>query len=214
MVYRAYERGPRCHDEVFYKDREPADHINQAGYHRNRLITAIQIVLRAVSITPGASSIGDYGCGTAGLLNEVRNQLPDLRYFGYDMSPQAIEFGRASYGLDTWLCDFTSKTSCQYPDYQHLVKSKEELEYPDILVMTETLEHLVDPHTFVYGLRHTPVRTLVASVPDYEGPLGIGEHHLWAWTDDSFPNMFKEGGYTVVEYFHENSTQYVLVTIK
>lgn len=212
MVYRGYKDAPYCFDETFYKDREPADHVNQPGYHRERLLTALELVSKELSCLSNPVSLADFGCGTGGLLNELHQRHPEITMFGYDMSPQAIRFGRKKYNLDLWLGDFTRRTDISYPNEEDIIKKSDEIEYPDILILTETLEHLVDPYSFIYGLYHTPVRSIIASVPDYEGPGNIGEHHLWAWTDTSFCTLFTEGGYSVLEYFHANSTQYVRVS--
>lgn len=209
MTFRAYDT-PKCHNEDFYLAREPAHHILQAGYHRSRLLLAKSLAVRILESNPEVQSVGDFGCGTGGLLNELKSEFPNLIYHGYDMSPQAVEFGRANYGLDLWLCDYTAKSDVEFPTYQHLCKTRLEILYPDLLLMTETLEHLIDPHTFVYWLPHTTMKYVVASVPDYEGPGNVMDCHLWAWTGESFPNMFADAGMEVIGYTHESMTQFVV----
>lgn len=185
MEYKLFDT-PHSHDLNFYKDREMADHINQ-DTHRDRLMWAAEQAIKL----PG-ESIGDFGCGNGGLLDYLKDKT-DKRLFGYDLQPSNVAFAQAN-GRPVTHKDFIN----------------EEVEWPDILIVTETLEHLVSPHDFLKKASQH-VKYVVASTPGYETPSFHAPFHLWVWTDDSFKDIFKD--YNVIS-FERGHWQYVVAKTK
>ena len=177
MENRFFEE-PRCHDRAFYDNRPAADHINQAS-SALRIHLAVGYAAYVVRFQK-VRSVGDFGCGTGGgLMLLSRSLLPEgVRLYGYDLCPANVEMAR-SRGLDVVRRDFVN----------------EEVEWPELMIMTETLEHLIDPHGF---LKRIPRGTwVVLTVPLADDGKRHDTTHLWGWTEKSFPRMCAAAGFDV-----------------
>lgn len=185
MATHKFFSEPKFHDEAFYQDREAVDHLRQPK-HRERLLRTLHDTLYLLAVDIEATSVCDFGCGTGGMLHELKKARPDITSWGYDLSPKAVDYAREKYGVDATLQDFT----------------KAEVRFPDIAVMTETMEHLVSPEEFLQKLRDGGVKWLVASVPLDETPDEHYEFHLWAWDKPAFADLFARMGLTVVAHYN------------
>jgi SAM-dependent methyltransferase len=152
----------------FHKDRERAPHLEQP-WHANRLYIAAKM---ARSVSP--KSIVDLGCGDGGLLSLVK----DIPSWGYDFCPanQAgwVERGVTAEFADVFNTDFEPK-------------------WAELVVVTEVLEHLADPHGAVEWIARN-AKFIVASSPfDDFGEHGPGMHeHVWAWDYDGYAQLLGE----------------------
>ena len=171
--YKIFEQ-PHSHDEAFYADREMADHINQSD-HRPRLMQVLEYVANILKDHPEYSVV-DLGCGNGGLLELI----PTENKWGYDLQPSNVAYAKAK-GRPVDLLNFVEG----------------EPKLGDIVIMTETLEHLVDPHGFLAKLKEKGVKWVVASTPAYETLEFHAPFHLWIWSDSSFGDMFRNSGWTV-----------------
>ncbi|HUX15200.1 MAG TPA: methyltransferase domain-containing protein [Phycisphaerae bacterium] len=170
---------PRHCDAAFYAGLPLADHINQPE-HALRLYVAAAYVLYYARFA-GCTSVSDLGCGNGGLLEHVGRSLgPDVRLRGYDLLPANVADARAR-GLSVELRDLVAEPLA-------------EGERPDLAVMTQTLEHLLDPEAFLRNARHL----VVATVPCNENAERHYGQHLWAWTGGSFGKMFLRAGFQVL----------------
>ncbi|WP_347701402.1 class I SAM-dependent methyltransferase [Nonomuraea sp. B12E4] len=124
-----------------------------------------------------AQTLCDLGCGDGSLLVALRG-LP-LTTWGYDAGAQNVRVALAA-GLDVSRCDFLT----------------EPVELGDIVVMSEVLEHLVDPHSFLAGMAATK---LVASSPSSETGDWHYRHHAWAWDEAGYRALLEGAGWAVVE---------------
>jgi SAM-dependent methyltransferase len=158
----------------WYEDREVANHLDQ-GDHAERLQTAAEYVKFAVAM--GAKSVVDLGCGDGGLLSLIKGI--DIVSWGYDLMPTNVEYGRDVRGVDVRYTDFNS----------------DDIEYGDIAIMTETLEHMIDPHKVV---RELPSKYLIASSPYNEDDINHYEFHLWAWDSQGYDDLLAQGGYRIL----------------
>ena len=134
-----------------------------------------------------ANRVSDFGAGNGGLLNVLQKEH-NLCCWGYDMSPLAVKWGQEKYGVDLTCLDVTEWA--------------ERKKYGDCVVMTEFLEHLVEPHWMLkmaYG--HEEVQSIVASVPGFEDPRNPYEFHLHCWHGSSFADMFTRIGWKVQRHF-------------
>lgn len=180
MEYKLFDQ-PHSHDRNFYDSREMADHINQSN-HRPRLLQVADEVIE-LSKLPEIQTIGDFGCGNGGLLDYLKDKVPQKLY-GYDLQQSNVSFAQDK-NRPVELVDFVN----------------EDVEYPDLLIMTETLEHLPDPHGFLERASKKS-KYVVASTPGYETEGFHAPFHLWVWTDDSFKDIFK--GWEVLKYYKTN----------
>lgn len=186
MIYKYFDKEPKYHDAEFYKDRPVSDHIHQEG-HRDRLLRTLHDVLFLVDLYPELDSVVDFGCGNGGLLHELGKARPDLRAHGYDLSPAAIAAATEQYDVDATNKDFIN-------DFEFCCCA-------DIAVMTEVLEHLVDPKEFLRKLKPR-IKWIVCSVPANENAENHYIYHLWAWDAQSFKRMFTDLGYTVLMHYN------------
>src|SRR5882672_5547406 len=131
MEYKLFDV-PKYHDEHYYVDREAVDHIHQDGVnlgHRIRLLQALELVDDIIFRQDlELKSLADWGAGNGGLLSEVRKKHNHLKIWGYDLCPQNVAYGREQYGLNLML--------------ENIVEG--DPKQAEIIVMTETLEHLVE----------------------------------------------------------------------
>lgn len=180
MEYKKFTT-PHSHDKEFYQDREMADHINQ-GEHRPRLLYVLEEVKQILAEHP-EYSVADFGCGNGGLLELI----PTEKKWGYDLQPSNVTDAQEKERPVTFR-DFVN----------------EPVDYADIIIMTETLEHLVDPHGYLKKLKDLGVKHIIASTPAYETETFHAPFHLWVWTEDSFADVFKGSGWTVNKHIKDH----------
>ena len=176
MEWKLFE-GDACEfaTKEWYEGRDPAHHLEE-GNHTDRLLKARDYVLDAIA--RGAKTAVDLGCGDGGLLQLLKEAGVDS--WGYDLMPSNIEYAVNVRGVDARYTDFNNDST---------------IEYADIAIMTETLEHMEDPHSVV---RNLPSKYLVASSPYNETDLSHYEYHLWAWDAKGYRNLLEDNGYVVI----------------
>lgn len=183
----------------WHKDRQVADHINEPG-HRERLLETLAL---AQEFRPmNADGLSDWGAGNGGLLHELKEKIPLLRSWGYDLMPSNVDYAKTIYEVDVQLMDIV----------------KGEPIAGGSVILTEILEHLVHPHRLLRSLVHQRLRKfaefVIASSPAFETPEHHYEFHLWAWTNESYRLMFERAGYRVLRHFVTacNGTQFIVAT--
>lgn len=179
---------PHSHDKAFYKDREVANHIKQEE-HRPRLIKVLEYVTDLLNAYP-EYSVSDFGCGNGGLLELI----PTENKWGYDLQPSNVADAK-TFERPVYERDFIN----------------EYVEYGDIVICTEVLEHLPNPHAFLKKLKDEGVKYVIASTPGYETPDFHADFHLWVWTDDSFSKLFTDAGWHVEEHL-QGHFQFVIAS--
>jgi ubiquinone/menaquinone biosynthesis C-methylase UbiE len=195
MRYKTFDN-PHSHDAEWYKDRELADHINQDG-HRPRLMQVKNYVLNLVGVDDSVT-IADFGCGNGGLIREIQKTLQKNKIWGYDLQPSNIE-------------DSHNKGNADNIKYLDFVNN--DVEFPQIAICTEVLEHLVNPDAFIKRLLDNGVEWIVASSPDYETPDYHAPFHLWVFNGDSYREMFEQQGWEVVVHLKDHF-QYIVAKNK
>ncbi len=173
--WRLFPEGttPECTTADWYSTRENAPHLEQET-HRPRLIRSATAV-STLAFHHGLKTVVDLGAGDGGLLSLLG---AGLRGWGYDLSPNAV-LAAKERGVDVRQGDALG-----------------EIEWGQIAVATEMLEHLVDPHGFV---RHIAERAqaLVCSSPWQEQPGFAYEFHTWAWDHDGYRALVEQGGFEI-----------------
>jgi len=159
----------------WYQNIESAHHLEE-DHHRDRLLAAFDMV--NVAIKMGGRTVVDLGCGDGGLLQLLKEN--NIKSWGYDLMPKNIDYSVNVRGVDA-----------RYTDFKN-----DEIEYADIAVMTEVLEHLEDPHGTV---KNIPSKFLIASSPYNETDQHHYEFHLWAWDNQGYKDLIVQGGYEVID---------------
>jgi predicted TPR repeat methyltransferase len=179
--WRLFEPGtiPEYTTAAWYLDRERAPHLEEPD-HQPRLHRTAADVFEAVE-TRDVASVVDLGCGDGGLLSLIQDQIPA---WGYDLSPKAVHAAQEHRGVDARLRD---------------VSNGKGLQWADLTVVTEVLEHLVSPHGFL-GIVARNSRYLVASSPAFETDRDHYEFHTWAWDMRGYRAMVERAGYRVLRH--------------
>lgn len=187
MEYKLFDT-PHSHDEAFYRNRDAADHIHQRD-HKPRLLAVLDELKQIVT---DEDTIADFGCGNGGLIREIE-KLMDNRIWGYDLSPKNVQDAENKESHNVKLVDFVNDPT---------------IEYPDIAICSETIEHLVNPDMFLLKLKEKGVKKAIFSTPGYETIDFHAPFHLWVWTDDSFKEVFERTGWTVDKFYLHESPDY------
>lgn len=173
--WRLFDEGtvPEWTTPEWYAEREHAPHLEQVG-HRDRLMfTAGQIAREAMA---GHRSLVDLGAGDGGLLSLLG---PALRAWGYDLQPSNLAAAKHR-GVDVRYGNVLS----------------DEIEWGDIAVATEMLEHLLDPHGFVRQVAEH-CKVLICSSPRLETADEHYEFHTWAWDGVGYRALLEDNGWWV-----------------
>lgn len=156
---------PHVSTFAFHEHRERAAHLEQE-WHRARLLRTAELVrgLEPVSVV-------DLGCGDGGLLS----LLEGIDAWGYDFQP-SNQWAWEERGVRAEPADAFA------PDAR--------VEWGQVAVMTEVLEHLADPHgTLARIAEH--VDYVVASSPWNETGDAHCAEHAWAWDEDGYLDLFE-----------------------
>lgn len=177
---------PECTRPEWYAGRERAPHLEEG--HRPRMMRAALFVAQA-AWEHQLRTVVDLGAGDGGTLSLLGKSL---RAWGYDLSPENVT-GAKERGVDVRLGDVVADA----------------IEWADIAMATEMLEHLVDPHAFLReAARHA--RVLVCSSPADERPGRAYEYHTWAWDETGYRQLVEQAGYAVRKHVREGRFQVLL----
>jgi hypothetical protein len=173
----------------FHLDRERAPHLEQP-VHQERLDLALDFV-RAAAHQYGSPTLVDLGAGDGGFLTTV---LPFVAHaWGYDFCPANLA-GANERGVEVIAADFT----------------RDDITLGTIVVMTETLEHLADPHGVLRRLRSSAaVNHIVASSPWVETDVSHDACHAWAWDEQGYRDLFESTGWHIAR--HETTSYFQVI---
>ena len=190
MEWKFFDSDSEFTTAKWYKDRDAAHHLEELD-HKDRLVNSAWLVRQAVEM--GAKTVVDLGCGDGGLLQLLRDM--GIKCWGYDLMPKNIQYATEVRGVDARYTDFNS----------------DDIEYADVAVMTEVLEHMIDPHKIV---RELPSKYLVASSPYNESDANHYEFHLWAWDKEGYDNLIMQGGYTIVNKLYSAGWSQIVLAVR
>jgi len=164
----------------FHEHRERAPHLEQP-HHRPRLEKAAEFV-RLAAAELDEPTVSDLGCGDGGLLSLIHNEVAA---WGYDFAP-ANAAGWAERGVTAFAFDVFGP-------------ERDKANLGDIVVVTEVLEHLADPHGVVKWIGQNS-QFIVASSPWGERPGAHDPCHAWAWNRSGYAALIESGGYEVLRH--------------
>jgi hypothetical protein len=177
---------PECSTAEWYLGRESAPHIDQPA-HQPRMKLAAEFVADLVADLD-ADAVVDAGAGDGGMLSML--DLPSYVFkYGYELSPAAVATAEQR-GVPVYLADVVARAA-----EQRLIGPSDD---KAVVIATEMIEHLVDPHQFVADLfADGRIVAVVASSPWNETADNHYEFHLWAWDDDGYRSLFERAGWKV-----------------
>jgi hypothetical protein len=203
MEHRLFDPAdpPEWLDPEWWRDRPHCDHLGSpTGAHVARIEAAAELVVRLFMREDDAvTSAVDIGAGDGAVLERIRSRGGDIveACWGYDIiaadAQYATEERRVNVTQANVLTDFH--------DYDGVP-----IEWADVVVLTEVLEHMADPHGFLAKLHaRSEVRYVVASSPYGETPEQHEWNHAWAWDTEGYCAMFNAAGFgngqvTLVEW--------------
>lgn len=190
--WQLFEPGtiPEYTTPEWYKDRDRAPHLED-GAHTGRLELAADFVEYAIQ-TWGIDSVVDLGCGDGGLLQTLRAMGYEVDMWGYDLALNNVN-GAV----------YDRKVHVRYGDVVN-----GDVEWGDLAICTEMLEHLLDPHAFVRRVaEHSEF--IVASSPYAETDQSHYDFHTWAWDEEGYRELLGQAGYDVVR--HETWSMFQIV---
>jgi|SRR6185503_16935755 len=193
MEWRLFPEGtiPEYTTPEWYAGRDTAPHLEQPG-HRERLLATAEVVKQYHPKT-----VVDLGAGDGGLLSILQSE--GIKCWGYDLQQTNVDVAINRRGVDVRLFD--------------VVKNVDQLDKNyDVVVCTEMLEHLIDPHSFVHSLSSIAGGAIVASSPWYETPENHYEFHTFCWDVDGYRAMFEAAGFTIVQHFIVQGAQIIVGT--
>lgn len=196
MEYRLFDPAdpPGWLDPEWWRDRPHCDHLGSpTGAHVSRL-QATERHARIAALVAGegndAAPVCDLGAGDGALLSLLPPQLRE-KSWGYDIIAADVEYATTVRHVNV-----TQANVSAFYDYDGVP-----IEVSDVVVLTEVLEHMADPHGFLALLHARPeVRFVAASSPRHETPDEHEWNHAWAWDPDGYQEMFVAAGFGTLSF--------------
>jgi hypothetical protein len=192
MEHRLFDPAdpPEWLDPEWWRDREHCDHLgSETGAHVARLKAAerhARIAALAAGEGNDAAPVCDLGAGDGALLSLLPASLRD-KSWGYEIIREDVEYACQVRGVEVLGPTNVAHTLSTYPASLRLAP---------VVVLTEVLEHMADPHGFLALLHARPeVRFVVASSPWQETPEQHEWNHAWCWDTLGYEWMFRTAGF-------------------
>jgi hypothetical protein len=184
---------PEWLDPEWWRDRPHCDHLGSpTGAHVARLKAAADLAWKATFLADGGPAcdwgVTDLGAGDGALLSLLPDWLR-LASVGYDVIEADTAYARDVRDVMV----LNSRGAIDPSDVYYSVSP--------VVVLTEVLEHMADPHGFLALLAARPeVHYVVASSPRNETPEQHEWNHAWAWDPDGYREMFVSAGFEAREF--------------
>lgn len=166
----------------WYESREHAPHAEQP-IHQPRMEHVATMASWLIPDFDIASCV-DLGAGDGGLIQMIG--FPEtLRVppWGYDLMEVNVNVARSERQVDVRFGDFVN----------------DDIEWGQLAICTEVLEHLEDPHKMVRRIaEHCDF--LIASSPALETAESHDAVHAWAWDMEGYRLLMEGAGYTVIDH--------------
>lgn len=183
---------PEWLDPEWWRDRPQCDHLGSpTGAHVSRL-KAAERHARIAALSAGEGNdvapVCDLGAGDGALLSLLPESLRD-KSWGYDVIRADVQYANEARGVEVHL-----------RNVQRAMTNNGLILAP-VVVLTEVLEHMADPHHFLQLLHARPeVRFVVASSPRNETPEQHEWNHAWCWDTEGYRAMFRAAGFQALSF--------------
>lgn len=153
-------------------------------------------IIQHIEQRPGLTVV-DLGCGNGDGITRLRKKNPMVNLFGVDYSAEAIRKAKEKYPDGFWYCEDATKTSL-------------DSRCCDIVVSSETLEHLEEPQKLIDEAYRLLVDNglLILTTP-YEDHIPSDEH-VWTFDYKDLEDMLDKAGFSKRWVFPYASGRYVV----
>jgi cyclopropane fatty-acyl-phospholipid synthase-like methyltransferase len=171
-----------------YLEKNPLWHEEHAPWKSRQIIK----LLERNDLKP--STICEIGCGSGEILNRLSAKYPENKFFGYDISPQAIA-----------ICEKKAKNNLSF----HLESMYDNDHHFDIVMAIDVFEHVEDYFAFLRKMRtrgefkifHIPldlsVQTLLRTTPILSNRKAFG--HIHYFSKELALEALADTGYAIVD---------------
>ena len=160
---------------------------------------ALQDVLANSPFTNLVPLVLSLGCGSGDVEGPFSNMAVNV--WGYDCNPDSIAHAKERFPLASY--------------HVANIEALEPPVLPDVLVLTEVLEHLCDPIAFVK--RWLPHAQNVVITHPIDEPLFSGEsggEHSWSYSEEDIKQWLVLGGHALEEFFTFDMSGYNIGCIR
>lgn len=189
--YRLFdpENPPEWLDSRWWINTPNCNHLDNR-VHVARLEAAAETAERFAS----DYRITDLGAGDGGLLSILKPAYR-AQSWGYEIISDSVRYAQEVRGVDVRQANVLI----------------DPVELAPVVVATEMLEHLEDPHAFVRKLyADQRVKFFVASSPHSETDQHHEWNHAWAWDHQGYEELIAQGGWTIYQHFDAEWSQIVV----
>ena len=181
---------PEWLDSRWWIDTPNCNHVDNP-VHQARL-QAVADQVSTLFLDRQVSSGYDIGAGDGGLLS-LLNRNFRWPFWGYEIISDSVRYAQEVRGVDVRQADVL----------------RDDLPEADLVVATEFLEHLEDPHGVVSQLseRH---RWAIFSSPHSETPEYHEWNHAWVWDREGYAHMIHDNGWHIVNHYDAEWSQIVV----
>lgn len=179
MEVSLYEDQPFPFTAEWYTTREHAPHLEQP-IHQGRMRAVSAMVSKAIE-RYGYKSIADLGAGDGGTLSLL--SWLGLPMWGYDLMEANVAHAKNVRGVDVRFLDFVD----------------EPIDWADLTIITECLEHLEHPHAMVRRIAENS-QAIIASSPAKETADSHDACHSFVWDMEGYAALIEQGGFDVIEH--------------
>jgi SAM-dependent methyltransferase len=185
--------GRNIYTDGTYLEKNPEWHVDESPFKVDQILR----ILAKHDLHP--KTIAEAGCGAGEVLRLLQQRLEDTCvFFGYDISPQAIELckGRANEKLRFTLGDLSADAQAQF----------------DLILVLDVIEHVEDYFSFLRGIHlksgfkilHIPLDLSVQAVLRRRGLLVRRERHghIHYFTKETALASVTDCGYEIEDYFY------------
>jgi cyclopropane fatty-acyl-phospholipid synthase-like methyltransferase len=176
-----------------YLAKNPEWHVEESPWKARQILR----MLRQNHLAP--KTVCEVGCGAGEVLKQLQENLDgECMFWGYDISPQALELARsrANKRLQFKLVDLR----------------EEEDNFFDLILVLDVIEHLEDYFSFLrqlkvrsrYKIFHIPLDLSVQTVFRQRALIKRREMyaHIHYFTKETALRTLRDTGYEVLDYFY------------
>jgi hypothetical protein len=174
---------PAWLDPTWWRDTPNCNHWDHpAGVHRGR-IEAVANLACDLFDEGKVSSAVDMGAGDGAVLELIEKRRPGTQTWGYEIIADSVRYANDVRHVTVFERDVTGSEPW-------------ELAWADLVICTEMLEHLADPHAWARTMAEN-ADWLIASSPWQETPEHHEHNHAWCWDREGYEAMLRGAGWDI-----------------